>query len=89
MKHRTPPRVLGTAAEITLGLVGTPRAPVAIPMNGIWLNGGTVPGDTYAICTQVGGAGALANTINGSGAHGGNRRAASAAPVDDGEAART
>ena len=42
-----------------------------LPMNGIHLNGGTVPGDTYAICVDIGGAGALANTINGSGANGG------------------
>ena len=42
-----------------------------LPMNGIHLNGGTVPGDTYAICTKIGGAGALANTITGSGANGG------------------
>ena len=40
-----------------------------LPMNGIHLNGGTVPGDTYAICADIGGAGALANTINGSGAN--------------------
>jgi hypothetical protein len=42
-----------------------------LPMNGIHLNGGTVPGDTYAICADIGGAGALANAINGSGANGG------------------
>jgi hypothetical protein len=42
-----------------------------LPMNGIQLNGGTVPGDTYAICADIGGAGALANVITGSGANGG------------------
>lgn len=42
-----------------------------LPMNGVHLNGGTVPGDTYQICTDVGGAGALANNLVGSGANGG------------------
>ncbi len=42
-----------------------------LPMNGIHLNGGTVPGDTYQICASVGGAGALANDITGSGANAG------------------
>jgi hypothetical protein len=40
-------------------------------MNGIHLNGGTVPGDTYTICTNIGGAGGLANSVSGSGANGG------------------
>jgi len=40
-----------------------------LPMNGIHLNGGTVPGDTYQICASIGGAGALANDIAGSGAN--------------------
>jgi len=42
-----------------------------LPMNGIQLNGGTVPGDTYQLCSKIGGAGALANSITGSGANGG------------------
>jgi len=42
-----------------------------LPMNGIHLNGGTVPGDTYQICASIGGAGALANDITGSGANAG------------------
>ncbi|MEA2693387.1 MAG: hypothetical protein QOJ16_2774 [Acidobacteriota bacterium] len=41
-----------------------------LPMNGIQLNGGTVPGDTYQVCAMIGGAG-LANSITGSGANGG------------------
>ncbi|MEO7254600.1 MAG: Ig-like domain-containing protein [Casimicrobium sp.] len=40
-----------------------------IPMNGIHLNGGTNVGDTFAICVDMGGAGALANSIVGSGAN--------------------
>ena len=42
-----------------------------LPMNGIHLNGGTVVGDTYQIALDIGGAGALQNSINGSGANGG------------------
>jgi len=42
-----------------------------LPMDGIQLNAGTVPGDTYQICAMIGGSGALANSITGSGANGG------------------
>jgi hypothetical protein len=42
-----------------------------LPMNGIQLNAGTVPGDTYTVCTKIGGAGALANSMTGSGLNGG------------------
>ena len=38
-----------------------------LPMNGVHLNGGTVPGDTYQICTDIGGT--LANALSGSGAN--------------------
>ena len=55
-------------ATVTGNTVGTPGTG-GLPMNGIHLNGGTVPGDTYAICLEVGGAGALANSIAGSGAN--------------------
>jgi hypothetical protein len=57
-------------ATVTGNTIDTPGNDVgtqAIPKNGIHLNGGTVPGDTYAICTQIGGAGALANSIATSG----------------------
>ncbi|HEX6718177.1 MAG TPA: Ig-like domain-containing protein [Pyrinomonadaceae bacterium] len=57
-------------ATITGNTVDTPgnnAATNAIPKNGIHLNGGTVVGDTYAICAQIGGAGALANSISTSG----------------------
>lgn len=55
-------------ATITGNTIANPGANA---LNGINLNGGTVPGDTYAICADVGGVGAQANTINGSGANGG------------------
>ncbi|MFN7985947.1 MAG: Ig-like domain-containing protein [Thermoanaerobaculia bacterium] len=57
-------------AAVTGNTVSNPGTG-GLPMNGIHLNGGTVPGDTYSICVDIGGAGALANTINGSGANGG------------------
>lgn len=57
-------------ANITGNTVGNPGTG-GIPMNGIHLNGGTVPGDTYAICANIGGAAALANSVTGSGANGG------------------
>lgn len=53
-------------ATITGNTIDTPgntSGTISIPKNGIHLNGGTVPGDTYAICTQIGGAGALANSV--------------------------
>jgi hypothetical protein len=37
-----------------------------LPMNGVHLNGGTVPGDTYQICADI-----KTNSITGSGANGG------------------
>ena len=51
----------------TIDTPGNTAGTIAIPKNGIHLNGGTVPGDTYAICAQIGGAGALANSIATSG----------------------
>jgi Bacterial Ig domain/Cadherin-like domain len=57
-------------ATITGNTVSNPGTG-GLPMNGIHLNGGTVPGDTYQICANIGGAGALANSITGSGANGG------------------
>ncbi|HMM34440.1 MAG TPA: hypothetical protein PKA62_06855, partial [Thermoanaerobaculia bacterium] len=52
-------------AKVTGNTVSNPGTG-GLPMNGIHLNGGTVGGDTYAICVDIGGAGALANTINAS-----------------------
>ncbi|HJP90426.1 MAG TPA: hypothetical protein VJ875_00630, partial [Pyrinomonadaceae bacterium] len=57
-------------ATITGNTIDTPgndAGTAAIPKNGIHLNGGTVVGDTYSICAQIGGAGALANSIATSG----------------------
>ena len=57
-------------ATVTGNVVANPGTG-GLPMNGIQLNGGTVPGDTYSICTSIGGAGALANSVTGSGLNGG------------------
>jgi hypothetical protein len=57
-------------ATVTGNTVSNPGTG-GLPMNGIHLNGGTVPGDLYQICLKIGGAGALANSITGSGANGG------------------
>jgi len=57
-------------ATITGNTISNPGTG-GLPMNGIHLNGGTVPGDTYQIALDIGGAGALANTVTGSGANGG------------------
>jgi hypothetical protein len=57
-------------AKVYGNLVSNPGTG-GLPMNGVHLNGGTVPGDTYAICVDVGGAGALANSIVGSGLNAG------------------
>jgi hypothetical protein len=57
-------------ATVTGNTVANPGTG-GLPMNGIHLNGGTVPGDTYTICTNIGGAGGLANSVSGSGANGG------------------
>jgi uncharacterized repeat protein (TIGR01451 family) len=57
-------------ATVTGNTVSNPGTG-GLPMNGIHLNGGTVPLDTYSICANIGGAGALANTITGSGLNGG------------------
>lgn len=52
----------------TISNPGNNPATLGIAKNGIHLNGGTTPGDTYQICLDVGGAGALANSMVGSGA---------------------
>jgi hypothetical protein len=55
----------------TVQTVGTQAGPAGFPTNGIQLNAGTVPGDTYIVCANIGGAGALSNTISGTGQNGG------------------
>jgi|CXWL01.1.fsa_nt_gi hypothetical protein len=57
-------------ATITGNTVANPGTG-GLPMNGVHLNGGTVPGDTYQICMDIGGAGGLANALVGSGANAG------------------
>lgn len=58
-------------ATITGNLItqpGTNPATASIAKNGIHLNAGTVPGDTYLICLDAGGAGALQNSVSTAGA---------------------
>jgi hypothetical protein len=57
-------------ATITGNTISNPgnNPGVDIDKNGVHLNAGTVPADTYSICLTLGGAGALANSITGSGA---------------------
>ena len=38
---------------------------IGLPVQGINLNGGVTPGDTFAICADIGGAGTLANNLAG------------------------
>lgn len=52
----------------TLTQPGTNPATAGIAKNGIHLNAGTVPGDTYQICLDAGGAGGLQNSLSTSGA---------------------
>jgi hypothetical protein len=54
----------------TIDQPGTTPGTITIPKNGVHLNIGTVPGDTYAACAVIGGAGALANTLSASGLDG-------------------
>lgn len=58
-------------ATITGNLItqpGTNPATASIAKNGIHLNAGTVPGDTYQICLDAGGTGALQNSVSTAGA---------------------
>jgi hypothetical protein len=55
---------------ITGNTVANPGTAV-FPKNGVHLNAGSTPGDTYALCTDVGGVGVLSNTLTGSGTDGG------------------
>jgi len=56
-------------ATLTGNTVSTPGT-LASPRNGIHLNAGTITGDNPKVCLAIGGAGALANTITGSGTGG-------------------
>jgi hypothetical protein len=57
-------------ATVTGNTVSAPGN-LAFIKNGAHLNGGVSAGDSYAICFDLGGAGALANTLVGSGDDGG------------------
>jgi len=64
--------IVGSASmhlNVTGNTVKEPSAAVSggLAKNGIHLNCGTSPGDTYLVCLNLGGAGALANDITGSG----------------------
>jgi hypothetical protein len=52
----------------TITQPGNTAGTVSIPKQGIHLNIGTVPGDTFQACAVIGGAGGLANIIDASGA---------------------
>ena len=56
-----------TATGNTVSNPGT----LVFAKNGVQLNGGVTPGDTYQICLTLGGTGALANAITGTGTNGG------------------
>jgi hypothetical protein len=56
-------------ATITGNTVAEPGT-VLSPKNGIHLNAGLIPGDNPQVCVDLGGAGALANSITGSGSGG-------------------
>ncbi|MBI3853087.1 MAG: cadherin-like domain-containing protein [Verrucomicrobia bacterium] len=60
----------GTAA-LNVKITGnTVTNPGTFAINGVLLNAGTLVGNANAVCLQFGGAGALANSIAGSGANG-------------------
>ncbi|HEU5036360.1 MAG TPA: Ig-like domain-containing protein [Nocardioides sp.] len=63
----------GINTKITGNTIGQPGAnpSIGIGRNGVHLNIGTVPGDSYQACAVIGGAGALANNLTGSGSSGG------------------
>jgi uncharacterized repeat protein (TIGR01451 family) len=61
----------GLRAVVTGNTISNPGNNVAAQppagVNGVHLNAGTLPGDTYQICLTLGGAGALENNMVGSG----------------------
>ena len=57
-----------TVTGNTIANPGTNPATAAIAKNGIHLNAGTVPGDTYQLCLDAGGSAALQNSLSTSGA---------------------
>jgi hypothetical protein len=61
----------GSLKAIVTGNTVSNAGTLAFVKNGFHLNAGTLAGDTYQVCLTLGGAGALANNITGSGAGGG------------------
>ncbi len=57
-------------STVTGNTVANPGSAV-FPKNGVHMNAGTTAGDTYALCTDVGGAGGLVNILTSSGTDGG------------------
>lgn len=55
---------------VTGNVVANPGTAI-FAKNGFQLNAGTLPGETYQVCLSLGGAGALRNTLVGSGTDGG------------------
>ena len=53
-------------ATVTGNTVSDPgnNPSIALPVQGVNLNGGVTPGDSFAICLQLGGAGALKNDLD-------------------------
>ncbi|MEA2219334.1 MAG: hypothetical protein QOJ35_1960, partial [Solirubrobacteraceae bacterium] len=60
--------VNATITGNTIDQPGNTTGTLTLPKNGVHLNIGTVPGDTYAACAVIGGAGALANSLANAGA---------------------
>jgi VCBS repeat-containing protein len=51
----------------TIDQPGNTAGTLSLPKNGVHLNIGTVPGDTYQACAVIGGTGALANSLASAG----------------------
>ena len=60
--------VNATITGNTIDQPGNTAGTLGLPKNGVHLNIGTVPGDTYAACAVIGGAGVLANNLASAGA---------------------
>jgi hypothetical protein len=60
--------VNATITGNTIDQPGNTAGTLGLPKNGVHLNIGTVPGDTYAACAVIGGPGALANSLASAGA---------------------
>ncbi len=59
--------VNATITANTIDQPGTTAGTLSLPKNGVHLNIGTVPGDTYQACAVIGGPGGLANSLASAG----------------------